>query len=166
MQGSLTNFPVLISITDDDLKNNVSQTNGDDILFTDGANSMKLDHEIESYSSGTLVAWVRVPSLTSGSDYTMRMWYGNPSCGPQENPEGVWDSNYVMAQHLEEIADMNHYDSTANNNDGTVGADPQVNQNAAGKIDGADDFNGRGQSYLPCNNYKTRTRHVTVGATY
>jgi hypothetical protein len=149
VQGTLTNFPVLISITDDDLKTS-AQEDGGDIVFTNSANSMKLDHEIEKFvkSTGELVAWVRVPELTLDSDYTMWMWYGNLECENQQNPTGVWDSNYVMVQHLEELEDQPTTDSTANHNNGTVGDDSQVNQDATGQINGADDFAGDQQSYI------------------
>lgn len=118
VQGTLTNFPVLISITDSSGLGTYAQDDGDDIVFTDSINSMKLDHEIEEFqkSSGKLVAWVRVPSLTDGSDYTMRMYYGNPSCGNQQNPTGVWDTYYKMVQHLEETEDQPITDSTVSYN--------------------------------------------------
>ncbi|MBN1763172.1 MAG: DUF2341 domain-containing protein [Methanomicrobia archaeon] len=150
VQGSLTDFPVLISITDTDLRDD-AQDGGDDILFTNEGNSVKLDHEIEEFdgSTGDLVAWVRIPSLTSGTSYTLRMWYGNPSCGPQENPEAVWDSNYRMVQHLEEPEDQTSTDSTSYDNDGSVFDDTYVDQNATGKIDGADLFDALiGRSYI------------------
>ena len=72
-------------------------------------------------------------------DTVLYMYYGNPTCGNQENPEGVWDSHYVMVQHLMKRSGT-HYDSTVNNNDGVQ--ENGVNQNAAGMIDGADDFDG------------------------
>jgi hypothetical protein len=67
------------------------------------------------------------------------MYYGNPTAVNQENPEGVWDSNFLAVHHLEETSGT-HYDSTVNHHDGTPhGA---LNQNAIGMIDGADEFDG------------------------
>ena len=43
--GDLTNFPMLVSITDSDLSNK-AQANGNDIVFTLN-NGTRLDHEIE-----------------------------------------------------------------------------------------------------------------------
>jgi hypothetical protein len=60
--ATLTNFPVLISIANDnDLKNHVTNANGYDLVFTDAA-GIQLDHELEKWdgATGTLVAWVRV----------------------------------------------------------------------------------------------------------
>lgn len=63
VSADLTGFPVLISVTDSDLALK-AQSNGYDILFTDSSGSIRLSHEIESYDSGDLVAWVNVPSLS------------------------------------------------------------------------------------------------------
>jgi PKD repeat protein len=98
-----TDFPVLIRYTDTDLKNNASN-NGYDILFTKSDGTTKLSHEIESFtkSSGALTAWVKVPSLTSGTNTTIYMYYGNGTVGNQENPTDVWDSNFKGVWHLKE----------------------------------------------------------------
>jgi len=145
VNATLTSFPVLIDVTDSDLASE-AQTDGDDIAFAD-YNGAKLNHEIELYNSGNgnLVAWVNVPSLSSTVDTVLYMYYGNAGAANQENVTGVWDSNYMMVQHLSE-ASGTHYDSTVNDNDGTVTG---ATQGTSGKIDGADDFNGT----APANNY-------------
>ncbi len=137
--GSLTSFPVLINTTDADLASK-AQSDGDDIAFADLSGN-KLDHEIELYSSATghLVAWVRLPTLSSTNDTVFYMYYGNPSASNQQNPAGVWDSNFRMVQHLKE-ASGNYHDSTANQNDGTPFGG--VSQGVAGKIDGSAGFDG------------------------
>ena len=142
VSNDLTNFPILISIFDSDLQNH-TQEDGDDIAFYNG--SEWLDHEIElfdqSYNTthAQLIAWVRIPSLSSSIDTNITMYYGNPTTNSLENPEGVWDSNYMMVQHLHETSGT-HYDSTNNNNDGTPNGN--LDQSVTGKIDGDDDFNG------------------------
>ena len=135
----LTNFPVLIKITDDDLKID-AQVDGDDIVFTDYYGT-KLNHEIESFnhSLGELVAWVNITNLSSTNDTILYMYYGNPFASSQENVEDVWDDNFVMVHHLEEISGT-HYDSTSRNNDGSP--EGGVVQDVVGKIDGADNFDG------------------------
>ncbi|MBE3120784.1 MAG: DUF2341 domain-containing protein, partial [Thermoplasmata archaeon] len=144
--SNLINFPVLITIEDSDLRDD-AQNSGDDIVFTDHSNH-RLYHEIEMFngSSGELVCWVNVPSLSNTEDTILYIYYGNPSCGNQQSPTSVWDSNYVMVQHLDELSGT-HYDSTSYGNNGT----PQggVMQNALGKIDGADDFDGV-DDYIDC----------------
>jgi len=93
----LLDFPVLINFTDIDLAGK-AQSNGNDIVFTDYSGN-KLNHEIELYdnNTGQLVAWVNT-SVSSTVDTVLYMYYGNPSCGSQENIVGVWDSSYLMVQ--------------------------------------------------------------------
>jgi hypothetical protein len=138
VDANLTNFPVLIDISDTDLALE-AQPDGDDILFTGDNGTTKLDHEIESYAAGDLVAWVRVPSLSSSTDTVIYLYFGNAGTPNQENPTGVWDSNYVMVQHLEETT-LDHNDSTSNGNDSNVVV--VTDQAATGNIDGADEFVG------------------------
>ncbi|MHA2332664.1 MAG: DUF2341 domain-containing protein, partial [Candidatus Hodarchaeales archaeon] len=127
VSGDLTNYPVLIDITSNVLKSGTVQPDGDDILFTD-ANGVKLDHEIEyfnqSSSDGHLIAWVRVPTLSSSTDTVISMYYSNAVIETQENPEGVWTNDYVGVWHLAESGNGTvgeFKDSTSNNNDGTGG---------------------------------------------
>jgi len=127
-----TDFPVLISIernSEDasELAAN-ARDDGDDIVFTSSDGTTKLDHEVEKFdgSTGELVAWVRVPLLSSSEDTILFMYYGNNAASNQENPAGVWDSNYAMVQHLNEDANPNERfeikDSTTNSNDGDTGS--------------------------------------------
>jgi hypothetical protein len=138
---NLTNFPVLISFTDSSLIGKV-KSNAYDIVFTDFEGN-KLNHEIELYDStiGRLVAWVKIPSLRAGSDFQLYMYYHNPLAVNQQNPVNVWDSNFVMVQHLEETTGI-RYDSTIYGNNAVPSG--TVNKYAAGKIDGADAFVGSG----------------------
>ena len=143
IECDLTNFPVMVlRSSDTDLRDN-AQDDGDDILFTD-SNQQKLDHEIELFDGdvGNLVAWVKVPNISSGSDTVIYMYYGNDTVSNQQNPAAVWDSNYNLVHHLSETLGT-VYDSTSKNNDGiTIGG---VDQNAAGHIfgvDGSDLFHG------------------------
>ena len=141
--GYLTNFPILLDITDTDLATKVQST-GNDIIFTDISNH-KLNHEIEYYNNGHLIAWVNVTNLSSTTDTVIQMFYGNGTIGNQANPTGVWDAHYMMVQHLSETSGT-HYDSTSNDNDGTpynfTGIPNNSTTNTTGKIDGADWFDG------------------------
>lgn len=141
-----TNFPVLINRTDTDWKDtanggHVGQSDGGDILFTSSDGTTKLDHEIEKYvpSTGELIAWVEVPAVSASVDTEIYIYYGYAAASDQWNVTGTWDSNFKMVQHLEETSGT-HEDSTLNNNDGT--ASGGLNQDATGKINGADDFDG------------------------
>ncbi len=137
--NGLSNFPVLVKITG--LSNPVfpnAQTDWDDIVFTASDGVTKLPHEIEKYdtANGTLIAWVKLPVLSSEGN-TIYMYYGNGNASNQQNPQGVWDGDFTMVQHLEETSGQ-HLDSTANLNNST-----SVNltgQGVPGKIGGADEF--------------------------
>jgi len=111
--GNLTNFPVLISVVDDDLKNKV-QGDGDDILFMDNFGvANRIVHEIESFdgSSGELVAWVNVTSISGSVDTVFYIYYGNPNCGSQQYPDRVWDSDFIHVWHLgDSLVDSSGFD--------------------------------------------------------
>jgi len=100
--GDLTNFPVLVSTIDTDLRDK-AQNDGDDILFMDGDGvATRLYHEIEHYddSSGELVAWVNLTDITADQDTTFYMYYGNSGCNSQHFSEKVWDQYFSCVHHL------------------------------------------------------------------
>ncbi len=145
-----TTFPVLISITDTDLRDD-AQSDGDDILFTSSNGTTKLDHEIEKFVSGTgvLVAWVEIPTLGATADTDIYMYYGNATVSSQENPGGIWGSDYAAVWHLTENpagAAPQMLDSTANDNDGTSSGTMTSGDQVSAKIgdgldlDGDDDY--------------------------
>jgi hypothetical protein len=139
---NLANFPVLISVMDPDLINK-AQPDGDDIYFTGSDGKTRLKHQIESYNSGTgkLVAWVKIPSLSSSSNTELYMYYGNATASDQSDTINVWDSNYVGVWHLNETGTGTRFDSTSYYNNGTTSG-YNGDEATTGKIDGADDLNG------------------------
>ncbi|MHA2245218.1 MAG: DUF2341 domain-containing protein [Candidatus Hodarchaeales archaeon] len=152
--GDFINFPILIELFDGDLRDH-AQVSSNDILFTN-EQGIKLDHEIEfydrqySYTQAHLVAWVKTNLTDLGGAY-ISMYYGNPTAEVQENPTGVWDTNYVGVWHLsEDPAEMIH-DSTSNNNDGTSQGSMNLTDQVEGKIDGSIDFDGD-DDYIDCGN--------------
>ncbi|HRX72867.1 MAG TPA: DUF2341 domain-containing protein [Hyphomonas sp.] len=75
----------------------VTYPDGADIRFEDMQGN-KLDHEIESYDpeSGTLLAWVRLPSWALASQIQIFLFYGKSSVAQSEaNAAGVWQSYLV-----------------------------------------------------------------------
>ena len=140
--SNLTNFPVLVSLSADASLSANAQADGDDFRFTT-QNGEILIYEIESYSSGTLTAWVLMPSLSATTNTSIVMYYGNPSVGTTENENAVWESNYKMVHHLEESVTDNqtsgsHTDSTVNGFTGTQ----NNNGSITGQVDGGQDFDG------------------------
>ncbi|MGV9169445.1 MAG: DUF2341 domain-containing protein, partial [Promethearchaeia archaeon] len=102
VDADLTNFPLLVDMTENSLKdsNNV-QSDGDDIVFVQ--NGEVLSHELVRFtqSTGKLTAWVKT-NLSSSVDNTVYMYYGNPVVGPTENATAVWTNGYEAAWHLDE----------------------------------------------------------------
>jgi len=132
-----TNFPLLINVVDPNLASH-ARTTAEDIVFTDHLGT-KLDHEIESYSSftGHLVAWVSLKQLSSTDDLVIYMYYGNEYCSNQENPEAVWNSDFLAVHHLEEKSGA-ALDSTAKHNDALF--TKVTTYGAAGQIGNAVEF--------------------------
>ena len=133
--ADLTDFPMLIVITLDNAK---TMDNAQDIAFTASDGTTKLDHELENFDTETLVAWVRIPTLTYNADTIIYVYYGNASAVEQENPEGVWDDNFMAVWHLVEDAGT-FYDSTSNNNDTTA---ETVTRTSPSKIGDGCEFDG------------------------
>ena len=147
--SDLANFPVLVSITNDpNLKTvanggHVQSANGYDIIFRALDGKTQLDHEIESYVgvNGTLVAWVRIPTLAYNADTTFYMYYGDAgTTSPSANPTGVWNTanGWRGVWHLSEVTASNRLDSTANANTLTPSASQPTL--VTGKIGAAANF--------------------------
>ncbi len=143
VNGTQSNFPVLIDVSDVGLLAN-AQADGDDILFTDSDGVTKLDHEIELYTSGTghLVAWVKLPTIGNVVDTGLFIYYGNSAAGNQQNASGVWDANYKGVWHMTGNATTTLPESTSNPNPGAKLTAGEPANFAAGKIASAQDFDG------------------------
>ncbi|MEZ5227838.1 MAG: DUF2341 domain-containing protein [Acidimicrobiales bacterium] len=51
-----------------------------------------LDHEIEDWdsASGSLIAWVRLPTVSSTTDTSFHLYYGAANAADQQRPTAVW----------------------------------------------------------------------------
>lgn len=108
--GPHMDFPVLVSLTAPwlasvDAGGSVSDPQGADLRFSaDTAGMSLLAAEVEQYDpvAGTLLAWVRVPSLTSSTSFYLL--YG--SCAGELAPPtaSVWTS-YAAVWHLKDNSD-------------------------------------------------------------
>jgi hypothetical protein len=143
VDAELTDFPVLIDIWDSDLRQHV-QDGGSDILFMIG--DQALYHEIELFDiegDGTnshLVAWVKVPTLSSSVDTVITMKYGN-SYAVDSSSSQVW-SDYEIVQHLSDSPSDVLYDSTTNNHVGTAYGGMDSLNSVFGKVGNAAYFDG------------------------
>jgi len=140
-----SNFTVLVSLTDPALKTianggHVANANGFDIgFYADSGGTTKLKWEVEKYdgTTGTLIAWVKIPSVSSTTDTPFYLFYGDPSITTdQSDPLNTWDSNFKAVYHLGNGTTLSATDSTGGN-DGTLLNGPTA---IAGKIDGGAHF--------------------------
>ena len=154
IDANLSYFPVLVKLTSSNIDFNhfLHETyDGYDIRFSaaiDGggnATGTLLDYERERFDKGSQVAeiWVEIPSISSGSDTTFYMFYGNTDCVDGQDIEHTWDggtdasplNNYIGVWHLNETG-ATVYDSTLNSYDGSVtGASPNSSSYIAGGYD-------------------------------
>ncbi|MBU1082902.1 DUF2341 domain-containing protein [Patescibacteria group bacterium] len=142
--GNVTDFPMLVQIADE--SNPLfgkALSNGQDIVFTSGDGTTKLDHEITEYSdvagSRYLQAWVKVPYLSGFSlpVTSLYMYYGNPTAIDQQQSDITW-SEYHLIQHMHDSGAV-FEDKSPIGNDGTPS---NVAQGVIGKIGKAATFNG------------------------
>jgi hypothetical protein len=156
VDSDLVNFPILISLSTDSNLSDNAQSDGDDLVFIDNSTGNKLNHEIEYFddSTGKLLAWVNITSLSSSVDTILYMYYGNPGCSNQQNPSGVWDSEFLMVQHLEEDPSggaPQMLDSTSNDNDGICYGGMTAGDQISGQVDGSLDLDSN--DYVDCNRH-------------
>ena len=122
--SGLTNFPMLYSVTDPNLATvanggGTGKADGTDILFTASDGVTKLNHELEYYnpSTGQVIAWVQVPSISPTVDTLLYVYYGNSSAPDQQNKAGAWNPNYLAVYHMADDAGSTAVaDSTGVNN--------------------------------------------------
>jgi hypothetical protein len=113
--GNLEDFTVLLNTIDSDLMK--AQATGNDILFMNNiGDAVKLHHEIEHFdtSTGTLIAWVNIPLLSSNQDTVFYLYYGNLNTIDQSYPQKTWDSQYKGVWHLNNDPTGKIVDSTIN----------------------------------------------------
>jgi len=105
-------FPVLVTITATWLRakssgGDVERDDGFDIFFSsDQPGATRLAHEVEAYlpAAGTLVAWVKVPTLQAATTFFLH--YGSDSITTdQQNVAGVWTGAYELVMHLDVVGD-------------------------------------------------------------
>jgi hypothetical protein len=147
---TLTNFPALVYIQEDALKSGVNCANniqfatggatGYDFAFTTNSGTDELFYQVESFNAttGTLLAWVQVPSVTSAAT-SLKFYFG--SLTPAHDAtfaRGTWTSDYQLVYHFNE-ASTTILDATANQRWATA---TNAATTTAGKITSAYTFNG------------------------
>ena len=138
--GPLADFVMLVALPQDtDL---VGKTAAE-LQFTDVAGA-PLSYERVAFApaSGALTAWVRVPSLATGT--TIYLWWGGTGGVDHEDRAGTWPPAYAGVWHLDEANGTTLADSTANGNTATAmnGADVGIAGVVASGVglDGSNDY--------------------------
>jgi hypothetical protein len=158
--GNSTDFPVLVRVTNATLAlvssgghvNNTTTSNGQTVpadlaFFSDAVLSSALSWEVESYdgTTGTLVAWVKIPTLSHTADTVFYLAYSDPSVTTfQGDVNATWNSAFKGVWHLPNGTTLAAKDSTANAHDGAISG-PTA---SVGNTDGAASFAGTGTNKL------------------
>lgn len=138
--ADLSDFPVLVSVTLPAA--HVTSASGYDIVFTaNSAGTVALDWEIESYNAttGELLAWVRIPTLSASVDTVIYAFYGNSAVTTdQSNKAGVWSATHSLVEHFGDGTTLSAADSSGNTAAGTITGATAT----AGQVGGAASFPG------------------------
>ncbi len=155
--SNLTNFPALLSITDNDLiisgacTDKVYNPNGPNYDFAFVSGGSELYYQVESYNTttGTLLVWVQIPSLTYATNSNISFYYGSTSPTVTHNTaffQKTWSSDYLAVFHESETSYTGTTsDGTANGHAGTLNNMSSANL-VTGKIGNAYSFNGSSTS--------------------
>lgn len=144
--GDEIDFPILLSITDNDLRDtsnsgHVESSSGYDIVFYNSAEDTLLKHEIERYvnTSGLLVYWVKVLSVSCTVDTDIYIYYGKSGVVVNPSTTDTWDSSFELVYHMKDNTTSTINDSTSNARNGTKLAANTPNE-VDGKIGKCQDF--------------------------
>lgn len=164
--ATVTDFPVYVTTTDDNLKlyptGHIRNANGYDLkFFTNPSCTTPLSWEPESYdgTAGTWVGWVKVPSVSHTADTDFYVCYGDAAINtPQWTAGAAWDSGYQGVYHLADGTTLQTFDSVQLLGNGVDHGGVAA---TSGKLDGAGTFSG---AYLSLGNTGIHYTNLTVEA--
>ena len=157
--GSVDNFPVYVDLTDTDLAAS-ARADGHDIYFTDAAGTT-LPHEIESWSGGRLLAWVRLPHLDSSTSTRFYILYGDVSRAAGPDPAMTF-STYSAVWHLDDALTGGIADATGMTAATQTGLHP--GDQMTGQLGGSINFDGTGNEHIDFMNPLTGNGAHTISA--
>ncbi len=126
----------------------VANANGYDLrTFSNSSLTTAIDFQLEKYvaTTGELVMWVYIASLSSSVNSVYYIGYGDAALSSNASSTTTWNSNYKVVLHLGNGTMLSAADSTANANNGTLVNTPVA---ATGKIDGCGDFEKSSTQYI------------------
>lgn len=101
--GSLSQFPILLSIQDDSALSSRSKNNGEDLFMSTSAGSaQQIPYDITYFnkSTGAASIWFK-GDLASDAETTFYLYYGGNG---GINKDTVWDTNYTAVYHMDSLA--------------------------------------------------------------
>ncbi|MBN1757932.1 MAG: DUF2341 domain-containing protein [Chitinispirillaceae bacterium] len=135
--GDVTDFPVLLRLTENNFDFTQARSDGADLRFSDAAGT-RLAREIESWddAENAAVLWVCVPEILGDNDsqYIVMYWGATPpDTVGSSNGAGVFDTSkgFEAVWHLSGAGDETASDATENGYQGTP-----VNMDAASAVAG------------------------------
>jgi hypothetical protein len=136
--GSHTDFPLLVTLTEEWLKSTANGGNvradGFDISFSSdqtGATTLAFQLERLDTTGGNLAAWVKLPALTATT--VLYIHYGDPTITEsQAQPTAVWSNGYELVAHMNDSGD-----STTKNTTTLTAVGAAIGIATAGSFDGA-----------------------------
>ena len=141
--ATLTNFPVLVKLTDSRFDWTHSNSDGFDVRFTASDGTTLLKYERERHDGADYAEyWVKIPSVSSTTDTDFYIYYRTTDTADGADPTNVWDSDFKAVYHLKDDPNTSTcQDSTTNNKDITKkGANEPIE--ATGKIAKGQQFDG------------------------
>jgi len=149
--NDLTDYQVLVELNSTNFNFAHAQSNGEDIRFTDEEGNL-LDYWIEEWDAvnETAKVWVKVPLIPANGTTNLYMYYGNPSASSESDGEATFIrviDGVVGSWHFDEGSGDIAYDSSGNDNDGTIYGATW----ADGKFKKALSFDGS-DDYVDCGN--------------
>ena len=164
--ADLTDFPVMIKLTGADfqsVEDDVTDADGDDIIFRTSSHRVLLDHEIEVYdtTNDVLVAWVKVPSVSGSSPTDIYMYYGNDCItSSTQNIAGVWSNSYEAVYHLhDDYLNSEGTGARDGSNNGSVHTSGYTGQIAEGA-----DFESDDPDHVAISNWSWSGSAITIQA--
>ncbi len=143
--ADLTDHPLLVTLADAGPAAD-ALADGSDIRFTAADGVTELAHELERFDagSGSITAWVRVPTLTAAAPTTLYLYYGAADAPDQQAIRQVWSGEFEAVWHLHRDPAgpaPRLDDSTTGNHDGLSGGAMTTGDLISG-ITPAVDFDG------------------------
>lgn len=147
-----SNFPVLVSQTDARFKTignggHVNNSSGFDIRpYSDSDLVNALSYTLERYnaSTGEVVMWVKVASLSS-STTPIYLGYGDTTLNSDGSSSATWSNGFLGVYNLKDGTTLSVASSTGSNNGTNNGVTA-----TSGKIDGGGSFVSASNQYIDC----------------